>query len=199
MFFFYRLVWGAPLSHLNHSASINAQEKQEFWGKTGSHRSPTASALQKRRNWAAERSLVFPPVPSVLGGPLLDSERLGPAWRVPAAAWHPALMGQQPGKFAGDQRRPSLPAFIKGAKRESSRHATQPCNVFEVHGKNKCFWSGLLLRLLSLIAGFAWQSAFRCVYWVSGINTDSIMCPKWPQISDSYFIVCFYLSWNWIV
>ncbi|XP_075901109.1 tyrosine-protein kinase ABL1 isoform X1 [Nelusetta ayraudi] len=42
-------------------------------------------------------------------------------------------MGQQPGKFVGDQRRPSLPAFIKGGKRESSRHGTQPCNVFAVH------------------------------------------------------------------
>ncbi|CAJ1070341.1 tyrosine-protein kinase ABL1 isoform X2 [Xyrichtys novacula] len=42
-------------------------------------------------------------------------------------------MGQQPGKFSGDQRRPSLPAFIKGGKRESSRHGTQPCNVFAVH------------------------------------------------------------------
>lgn len=78
---------------------------------------------------------------------MLDSERLSPAWRVPAAAWHPALMGQQPGKFAGDQRRPSLPAFIKGARRESSRHATQPCNVFEVHGKNKCSLTRLLLGI----------------------------------------------------
>ncbi|KAM8827749.1 tyrosine-protein kinase ABL1 isoform 2-T2 [Spinachia spinachia] len=42
-------------------------------------------------------------------------------------------MGQQPGKFAGDQRRPSLPAFIRGGRRESSRHGTQPCNVFVVH------------------------------------------------------------------
>ncbi|XP_068430020.1 tyrosine-protein kinase ABL1 isoform X2 [Clinocottus analis] len=42
-------------------------------------------------------------------------------------------MGQQPGKFVGDQRRPSLPAFIKGGKRESSRHGIQPCNVFAVH------------------------------------------------------------------
>ncbi|XP_035463079.2 tyrosine-protein kinase ABL1 isoform X1 [Scophthalmus maximus] len=42
-------------------------------------------------------------------------------------------MGQQPGKFVGDQRRPSLPAFIKGGRRESSRHGTQPCNVFTVH------------------------------------------------------------------
>lgn len=47
-------------------------------------------------------------------------------------------MGQQPGKFVGDQRRPSLPAlnFIKsGGKRDSSRHGPQPCNVFAVHGK----------------------------------------------------------------
>uniref|UniRef100_W5UM98 Tyrosine-protein kinase n=1 Tax=Ictalurus punctatus TaxID=7998 RepID=W5UM98_ICTPU len=45
-------------------------------------------------------------------------------------------MGQQPGKFVGDQRRPSLPAlnFIKsGGKRDSSRHGPQPCNVFAVH------------------------------------------------------------------
>nr|XP_015797704.2 tyrosine-protein kinase ABL1 isoform X1 [Nothobranchius furzeri] len=42
-------------------------------------------------------------------------------------------MGQQPGKFAGDQRRPSLPAFIKGGKRESSRHVSQPWNVFDRH------------------------------------------------------------------
>ncbi|XP_077943911.1 tyrosine-protein kinase ABL1 isoform X2 [Gasterosteus aculeatus] len=42
-------------------------------------------------------------------------------------------MGQQPGKFVGDQRRPSLPAFIRGGRRESSRHGTQPCNVFVVH------------------------------------------------------------------
>ena len=137
--FSYRLLWDAPLSRLNLSGSINAQEKQQYWGKTSLHRRPAVSALQKRRNWAKERGLAFPPVPSVLGGLLLDSESLSPAWRVPAAAWHPALMGQQPGKFAGDQRRPSLQAFIKGAKRESSRHATQPCNVFEVHGKNKCF------------------------------------------------------------
>ncbi|KAM3874059.1 tyrosine-protein kinase ABL1 isoform 2-T2 [Diretmus argenteus] len=42
-------------------------------------------------------------------------------------------MGQQPGKFVGDQRRPSLPAFIKGGKRESSRHGAQHFNVFAVH------------------------------------------------------------------
>ncbi|XP_026029576.1 tyrosine-protein kinase ABL1 isoform X1 [Astatotilapia calliptera] len=42
-------------------------------------------------------------------------------------------MGQQPGKLVGDQRRPSLPAFIKGSKKESSRHGNQPCNVFAVH------------------------------------------------------------------
>ncbi|KAI5615632.1 tyrosine-protein kinase ABL1 isoform X1, partial [Silurus asotus] len=45
-------------------------------------------------------------------------------------------MGQQPGKFVGDQRRPSLPAlnFIKsGGKRDSSRHGPQPLNVFAVH------------------------------------------------------------------
>ncbi|TNN81192.1 hypothetical protein EYF80_008526 [Liparis tanakae] len=47
-------------------------------------------------------------------------------------------MGQQPGKFVGDQRRPSLPAFIKGGKRESSRHGIQPCNVFAVHGSDLC-------------------------------------------------------------
>ncbi|XP_035247098.1 tyrosine-protein kinase ABL1-like isoform X1 [Anguilla anguilla] len=43
-------------------------------------------------------------------------------------------MGQQPGKFVGDQRRPSLPAlhFIKG-RRESSRHGAPHCNVFTVH------------------------------------------------------------------
>ncbi|XP_076868100.1 tyrosine-protein kinase ABL1 isoform X1 [Brachyhypopomus gauderio] len=45
-------------------------------------------------------------------------------------------MGQQPGKFVGDQRRPSLPAlnFIKGGgKRETARHGAQHLNVFEVH------------------------------------------------------------------
>ncbi|XP_033893215.1 tyrosine-protein kinase ABL1-like isoform X1 [Acipenser ruthenus] len=44
-------------------------------------------------------------------------------------------MGQQPGKVLGDQRRPSLPAlpFIKGVKRESSRHGAQHCNVFVEH------------------------------------------------------------------
>ncbi|XP_062815101.1 tyrosine-protein kinase ABL1 isoform X2 [Anolis carolinensis] len=45
-------------------------------------------------------------------------------------------MGQQPGKVLGDQRRPSLPAlpFIKGAaKKETSRHGGQPCNVFLEH------------------------------------------------------------------
>ncbi|CAL8276996.1 unnamed protein product [Merluccius merluccius] len=42
-------------------------------------------------------------------------------------------MGQQPGKFVGDQRRPSLPAFIKSGKRESSRHGPHHCNVFAVH------------------------------------------------------------------
>ncbi|XP_034047534.1 tyrosine-protein kinase ABL1 isoform X2 [Thalassophryne amazonica] len=42
-------------------------------------------------------------------------------------------MGQQPGKFIGEQRRPSLQAFIKSGKKESSRHGTQHCNVFAVH------------------------------------------------------------------
>ncbi|XP_037548230.1 tyrosine-protein kinase ABL1 [Nematolebias whitei] len=42
-------------------------------------------------------------------------------------------MGQQPGKFVGDQRRPSFHAFIKGGKRESSRHVSQPWNVFDRH------------------------------------------------------------------
>ncbi|MBN3319429.1 ABL1 kinase, partial [Atractosteus spatula] len=44
-------------------------------------------------------------------------------------------MGQQPGKVLGDQRRPSLPAlhFIKGARREPSRHGAQHCNVFVEH------------------------------------------------------------------
>ncbi|KAJ3606044.1 hypothetical protein NHX12_028087 [Muraenolepis orangiensis] len=41
-------------------------------------------------------------------------------------------MGQQPGKLVvGDQRRPSLPAFIKSVKRE--RHGLHHCNVFAVH------------------------------------------------------------------
>ncbi|XP_012724644.2 tyrosine-protein kinase ABL1 isoform X1 [Fundulus heteroclitus] len=38
-------------------------------------------------------------------------------------------MGQQPGKLVGDQRRPSFPAFIKGGKRDSTRHV----NVFDKH------------------------------------------------------------------
>lgn len=63
------------------------------------------------------------------------SDRLRPTWIVPAAAWHPALMGQQPGKFVGDQRRPSLPAFIKGGKKDLPRHVNQPMNVFDWHGK----------------------------------------------------------------
>ncbi|KAJ7987308.1 hypothetical protein DPEC_G00337380 [Dallia pectoralis] len=44
-------------------------------------------------------------------------------------------MGQQPGKFVGDPRRPSLPAlqFIKGGKRESPRHGAHHFNVFVVH------------------------------------------------------------------
>lgn len=42
-------------------------------------------------------------------------------------------MGQQPGKLVGDQRRPSFQAFIKGGKRDSSRHVSQPCNVFDKH------------------------------------------------------------------
>uniref|UniRef100_A0AAY4BJ07 Tyrosine-protein kinase n=1 Tax=Denticeps clupeoides TaxID=299321 RepID=A0AAY4BJ07_9TELE len=45
-------------------------------------------------------------------------------------------MGQQPGKFVGDQRRPSLPAlnFIKGGKKESPRQGTREhCNVFVQH------------------------------------------------------------------
>lgn len=51
-----------------------------------------------------------------------------------------ALMGQQPGKLVGDQRRPSLPAlpFIKGAgRRETSRQGAQHCNVFTVHGESR--------------------------------------------------------------
>lgn len=57
-------------------------------------------------------------------------------------------MGQQPGKFVGDQRRPSLPAlnFIKsGGKRDSSRHGPHPCNVFAVHGKEVEFQFLILL------------------------------------------------------
>ncbi|XP_004074947.1 tyrosine-protein kinase ABL1 isoform X1 [Oryzias latipes] len=42
-------------------------------------------------------------------------------------------MGQQPGKFVGDQRRPSLPAFIKGGKKDLPRHVNQPMNVFDWH------------------------------------------------------------------
>nr|XP_023665294.1 tyrosine-protein kinase ABL1-like isoform X1 [Paramormyrops kingsleyae] len=43
-------------------------------------------------------------------------------------------MGQQPGKSAGDPRKPSLPAlhFIKGGKKEA-RLGLQHCNVFEEH------------------------------------------------------------------
>lgn len=54
-------------------------------------------------------------------------------------AWLPALMGQQPGKLVGDQRRTSLPTlpFIKGGKKDggSSRHGAHNCNIFVVHGK----------------------------------------------------------------
>ncbi|KAJ8286825.1 hypothetical protein GJAV_G00043730 [Gymnothorax javanicus] len=44
-------------------------------------------------------------------------------------------MGQQPGKFVGDQRRPSLPAlhFIKGGKRDQSRHGAHHGNIFTAH------------------------------------------------------------------
>ncbi|KAG7476404.1 hypothetical protein MATL_G00082480 [Megalops atlanticus] len=69
-------------------------------------------------------------------GPCIRSDQpRSPSARLPAAAWHPAFMGQQPGKF-GDQRRPSLPAlhFIKGSKRDATRHGAQHCNVFAVHG-----------------------------------------------------------------
>lgn len=93
-----------------------------------------------------------------------------------AAAWHPALMGQQPGKFVGDQRRPSLPAFIKGGKRESSRHGIQPCNVFAVHGKNKyyrlgiCHWqqnslSVILLSCIDLLNENVWKDHWS--FWTS--------------------------------
>lgn len=64
-----------------------------------------------------------------------DCPRLAVVSNVP---W--ALMGQQPGKLVGDQRRPSLPAlpFIKGAgKREPSRQGAQHCNVFTVHGESR--------------------------------------------------------------
>lgn len=101
---------------------------------------PETLRLQYRTSWARERGLCLLLFLSLLGGPLLHGEQPSPARRVPAAAWHPALMGQQPGKFVGDQRRPSLPAFIKGGKRESSRHGTQPCNVFAVHGKSEMLW-----------------------------------------------------------
>ncbi|XP_059494328.1 tyrosine-protein kinase ABL1-like isoform X2 [Stegostoma tigrinum] len=44
-------------------------------------------------------------------------------------------MGQQPGKVLADQRRPTLPAlhFIKGGKREASKHGAQHFNVFVEH------------------------------------------------------------------
>lgn len=54
-------------------------------------------------------------------------------------AWAQALMGQQPGKLVGEQRRTSLPTlpFIKGGKKDgsSSRHGAHTCNVFVAHGK----------------------------------------------------------------
>lgn len=110
---------------------------------TDLHRWATSLILQERTRWARARGSRLLSVPSLLGVQLSDSEQLSPVWRVPAAAWHPALMGQQPGKFAGDQRRPSLPAFIRGGRRESSRHGNHPCNVFAVHGKGKVFLIGL--------------------------------------------------------
>lgn len=107
-------------------------------------------------------------------------------WRVPAAAWHPALMGQQPGKFVGDQRRPSLPAFIKGAKRESSRHGSQPCNVFAVHGKIRRPDLNLALHLFAAL--FCLVPLMRiseiseeifgssCSHAGRGSNTSSVLC-----------------------
>lgn len=77
-------------------------------------------------------------------------------------------MGQQPGKFVGDQRRPSLPAFIKGGKRESSRHGTQPCNVFAVHGKPRNALIETTLRSFVIDCGLFCQTfaqMFRFVCW----------------------------------
>lgn len=60
-------------------------------------------------------------------------------------AWAQALMGQQPGKLVGDQRRTSLPTlpFIKAGKKDgsSSRHGAHTCNVFVAHGKTFCLLS----------------------------------------------------------
>lgn len=77
-------------------------------------------------------------------------------------------MGQQPGKFVGDQRRPSLPAFIKGGKRESSRHGTQPCNVFAVHGKPRNALIETTLRSFVIDCGLFCQTfaqMLRFVCW----------------------------------
>lgn len=174
---------------------------------------PHTLRLQCRTGWARERGLDRLPILALLGGPLLHGEQLRPAWTVPAAAWHPALMGQQPGKFVGEQRRPSLPSFIKSGKRESSRLGTQPCNVFVVHGKSKkmlcfdwnhskviCYWLQAALPDLCLDVKVCLLVTKQCCnfffffFW-------PLCSPNWPRMKQTnnffgrrFFIFFFELS-----
>lgn len=129
--------------HLRDLDSINPWTIRTYWSNLDLLMRPEPLVVLEWTVWDRERVFYVLLILSLPTAQQLDSEQVVPAWRVPATAWHPALMGQQPGKFVGDQRRPSFHAFIKGGKRESSRHVSQPWNVFDRHGKIKLFINSL--------------------------------------------------------
>lgn len=135
IYFFSDSTWNGLFCLVKRGCSTNVWHAETYWCNFDLLRWPESPVLSEGTFWGRERVSCVPLILSLSGTQLWNGEQLIPAWIVPAAAWHPALMGQQPGKFVGDQRRPSLPAFIKGGKRDSSRHVSQPWNVFDRHGK----------------------------------------------------------------
>lgn len=106
------------------------------------------------------------------------------------------LWGSSRGSLQGIRGDPVYQPSSRVQKESRPAMRLSPVTYLKCTVRTNVFDKAFALSLV-IDCRFAWLSVFRFVYWVSGINTDSTMCPKWPQISDSYFIFCFSLSWNW--
>lgn len=110
-------------------------------------------------------------------------------------------MGQQPGKVLADQRRPTLTAlqFIKGGRREASKHGAQHFNVFVEHGKekshdwrNEVWWQRAchhcLISMLYLTQLWNFCKYFdKCKHW---LNSTFDIYKLAPLVATDSYDVC---------